>query len=75
MAAPEVAKVAQERAGEAIVLKVDTETHPQLAARYAVRSIPKFLVFRDGRPVFERTGVASHAEMRGWLEHAEVGKG
>ena len=35
MAAPEVAKTAMETAGHAIVLKVDTEKHPQLAARYS----------------------------------------
>lgn len=32
LAAPEVAKAAAEMAGRAVVLKVDTEPHPQLAA-------------------------------------------
>src|SRR5438093_7269236 len=35
-AAPEVKKVAEEMAGRALVLKVDTERHPELAARYKV---------------------------------------
>src|ERR1044072_2177957 len=34
MAAPEVKKVAADMAGRAVVLKVDTERHPELAARY-----------------------------------------
>src|SRR5688572_14187553 len=40
MAAPEVARAATLLAGKAIVLKVDTEAWPRLAARYGVRSIP-----------------------------------
>src|SRR5215472_8215861 len=36
MAAPEVARVATDMAGRAVVLRVDTEQHPQIAARYRV---------------------------------------
>src|ERR1700739_571113 len=45
MPAPEVARTASEMAGKAVVLKVDTEQHPDLAARYNVRGIPNFAVF------------------------------
>src|SRR5947209_20230816 len=45
MAAPEVARTAKDMAGQAIVLKVDTERYPELAARYNVRGIPNFAVF------------------------------
>ena len=41
MAAPEVARTATDMAGRAIVVKVDTERYPELAARYNVRGIPK----------------------------------
>jgi thioredoxin 2 len=67
MAPPEVHALAQEMTGNAIVLKVDTEAHPDLAARYQVRGIPNFIVFRDGKIVFQRAGVASRSEMRRWL--------
>jgi thioredoxin 2 len=69
MAAPEVEKLARVAEGEAVVLKVNTETNPNLAARYGIQSIPAFLVFRGGQVVMQRTGVASHIEMRKWLEH------
>jgi thioredoxin 2 len=68
MAAPEVHALAREMAGRALVLKVDTEAHPGLAARYGVQSIPNFVLFRKGRVVFQRSGVASRSEMRRWLE-------
>jgi thioredoxin 2 len=70
MAAPEVKELAREMAGKAIVLKVDTEANPQVAARFGVQSIPNFVVLRDGRVVFQRAGLAPRAEMRRWIEAA-----
>jgi len=68
MAAPEVQRLAREMQGKALVLKVDTEAHPGLAARFGVQSIPNFIVFQGGKPVFQRAGVAPSSEMRQWLE-------
>ena len=71
MAAPEVAGVAADMAGRAVVLKVDTDRHPELAARFGVQGIPNFVVLMNGRPVFQQAGVARRADMRAWLERAE----
>jgi thioredoxin 2 len=70
MAAPEVARVAKEMAGRALVLKVDTDRHPELAARYGVQSIPNFIVLKNGRPVRQQAGVVRYDEMKRWLEEA-----
>lgn len=70
MAAPEVKKVAEQAAGRAIVLKVDTERHPDLSARFGVRGIPNFVVFRNGRPVMQQAGVVPHTTMLQWLAGA-----
>ena len=70
MAAPEVKAVAHEMAGRAIVLKVNTEAFPELAARYQVQGIPNFVVLKNGRVVMQRAGVAPRAEMKRWLEAA-----
>ncbi|HBG32044.1 MAG TPA: thiol reductase thioredoxin, partial [Gammaproteobacteria bacterium] len=51
MAAPEVAKAAAALAGRALVVKVNTEQQPELAAQYRVRSIPNFALFRAGQLV------------------------
>lgn len=72
MAAPEVEQLAREMAGRALVLKVDTEAHPELAARYRVQAIPNFVVFRNGVPVFQTAGLAPRSEMRRWLEAASA---
>jgi thioredoxin 2 len=70
MAAPEVSAVAREMAGKAIVLKVDTEAHPEVAARFQIQGIPNFVVLRNGRVVKQQAGVTPRAEMRRWLEAA-----
>lgn len=72
MAAPEVEAVAREMAGRAVVLKVDTEAHPDLAARFHVQGIPNFVVLYNGRVAAQRAGVTPRAEMRRWLEQAPV---
>ncbi len=69
-AAPEVARTALDMAGKAIVLKVDTEAHPELAARFAVRGIPNFVVLSAGRPVFQQAGLVGHEQMEQWLRSA-----
>jgi thioredoxin 2 len=71
MAAPEVHLLAREMAGRALVLKVNTEDSPQVAARFGVQSIPNFVVLRGGRPVFQQAGLVPRAEMRRWLETAQ----
>jgi thioredoxin 2 len=69
-AAPEVKSVAANMAGRALVLKVDTEAHPDLAARYGIRGIPNFMVFKGGAPVFQQAGLVGHAQMELWLREA-----
>jgi thioredoxin 2 len=69
-AAPQVARTAADTAGMAVVLKVDTEKYPQIAARFNVRAIPYFVVFSGGRVVTQQAGVVSHDQMEQWLRSA-----
>jgi thioredoxin 2 len=70
VAAPEVARTAANMAGRAVVLKVDTEAHPQLAARYNVQGIPNFAVFSRGELKFQQAGLVDHRVMEQWLSAA-----
>ena len=70
MAAPEVEKVAEQAAGRALVLKVNTELHPALAARFGVQGIPNFVVLRDGMVVGQQAGLVSASRMLEWLSAA-----
>lgn len=63
MAAPAVAKAAANLAGKAIVLKVNTEEVPELAAKFGVRSIPNFALFRDGSLQWQQPGLLSQQQL------------
>ncbi|HEX7719105.1 MAG TPA: thioredoxin [Woeseiaceae bacterium] len=63
MVAPAVAKVAATLAGKAIVLKVNTENQPALAAQYGVRSIPNFAVFKNGELKWQQAGLLSQQQL------------
>ena len=70
MAAPHVAQTARDLAGQAIVLKVDTEQEPGLAARFNVQGIPNFAIFANGRLQFQQAGLVDSNTMKGWLTRA-----
>lgn len=67
VAAPHVARVAELMAGQALVLKVDTEQHPSLARRYGVQGIPNFLIIKDGKVALQRAGLVDASQLERWL--------
>lgn len=71
-AAPEVARTAADMAGKAIVLKVDTDQHPRLAARFRIRSIPTFIVMVGGRAAMQQAGAVDHSTMEQWLRSVAI---
>jgi thioredoxin 2 len=70
MVAPQVKRAAAELSSRAVVLKVDTERVPELAARYQVRSIPNFVVFKNGAPVAQRAGALDARALTAWVTGA-----
>ena len=70
MAAPHVAQTALDMAGRAVVLKVDTDRFPELAARYRVQGIPNFAVFAGGELRFQQAGLVDANVMKNWLASA-----
>jgi len=68
--APMLEEIAQERAGQAVIAKIDVDAHPEPAARYGVRSIPALLAFRDRRVVSTLVGVRPKAEILNHLDAA-----
>jgi thioredoxin 2 len=70
MAAPEVERTAEQMRGRALVLKVDTERYPELAAQFGVQGIPNFAVLKGGLLLFQQAGVVPSARMVDWLTRA-----
>src|SRR5258705_11395586 len=51
MMAPEVDKVAKAKAGDWLMLKVNTEALPDIGEQFRIRSIPTIAIFREGREI------------------------
>lgn len=49
MQAPILESVAERVEGKAVIIKIDTEEHAEIAAQYQVQSIPTLVVFKDGQ--------------------------
>lgn len=48
--------------------KVDTEAEPALAQRFAIRSIPTLMIFRQGRELARLSGALPPSQFRQWLQ-------
>ena len=70
--APVLDEIAAERVDRAVIAKVDVDAHPELAARYGVRSIPTLLVFRNVEVADTLVGVHPKAEILRRLDAARV---
>jgi thioredoxin 2 len=68
VAAPMIAKIAREHAGQLVVLKLNSDDHPGASSEHGIRGIPAFIVFRGGREIARQVGLPSGAELSRWVE-------
>ena len=65
--APMLAAVVAEAGDRLASAKVDVDALPMVAERYAIRSLPTTLLFRDGSLADHISGFATAGSLRGWL--------
>ena|SRR5688572_3713183 len=65
---PVLEKAVEERNGDVVLAKVDTDANPDLAMRYDVRGIPNVKAFRDGQVVDEFVGSLSPPMVGAFLD-------
>jgi thioredoxin 2 len=68
MAAPILEKIARQRPGQVLVLKVDTDENPASGSKHRIQSIPAFAMFRDGAEVARQVGLPSEAALTAWVD-------
>lgn len=56
MVAPVVDEIAAQYDGQVKVMKLDTDKNPDAAKQYGIRSIPSFILFKNGQPVDRLVG-------------------
>ena len=65
--APAFAQAARDLEPGVRLAKLDTEAHPAIAGRYAIRSIPTMIMFRGGQEVARVSGALGAADIARWV--------
>ncbi|MEO6929960.1 MAG: thioredoxin TrxC [Casimicrobiaceae bacterium] len=73
MMAPQFAKAAAEIEPRMRFAKLDTEAAQEIAGRYAIRSIPTMIVFRQGKEVARQSGAMDSASIVRWVTPLATG--
>jgi len=74
MVAPEMATVAARHAGEWLVVKVDTEAVPDLAARLQIQSIPTMAVYQSGLVAGRKSGAMPADQIEAFVQQSVAGR-
>jgi thioredoxin 1 len=53
---------------ELSIFKIDVDKNQSIAERYAIRSIPTLILFKNGEPVWRKSGMASSVELQKAVE-------
>ena len=67
MVAPVLEQIAQERSGEFIIAKLNTDENPEIAGRYGIMSIPTLVVFNRGEAVEGTVGAVPYGPLNEWM--------
>lgn len=70
MMAPILDELAQDRKGELLVVKLDTDQNPGTTTRFTVRGIPTLIVFTGGREASRETGAVPRSRLDALLSDA-----
>jgi thioredoxin 2 len=73
MMAPAYEQAATRVAPGVRLAKLDTEAEPEIASRYAIRSIPTLIAFRNGREIARQSGALPLPQLIEWITtHAQI---
>jgi thioredoxin 2 len=67
MMAPAYEDAAAQLAPAVRLAKLDTESEPDIAARFGIRGIPTLIVFRNGREIARQSGAMGAPQLVQWI--------
>lgn len=68
MVSPALEQIATERPGRLKLVKVNTDTAPNLSARFGIRGIPTMILFDHGKESARITGALPAPALQNWVE-------
>ena len=54
---------------KARIVKIDVDTHEDLAVKYRIQAVPTFILFKTGEAVWRQSGIIQGSELKGVNEH------
>jgi thioredoxin 2 len=66
--APAFAQAAAQLEPHIRLAKVDTQSHPDLATRYAIRAIPTLVLFHQGQELARHSGAMGQSDIVRWSQ-------
>ena len=66
--APVLDRIARDKHGALIIVKVNGDEHPEAPQRYGVRGIPTFVLFDDAKEKARQVGAVPETHFRRWLD-------
>ncbi len=70
MVGPMVEELAEQYDGKVKIAKLNVDEHQKTPAHYAVRSIPTFMMFKDGKSIDQMIGAISKEQMEEMINKA-----
>lgn len=64
---PIVERLARRRMGELMTLKVNVDSHPELAASFGIQAVPTFVVFSQGHERARTSGAMPEMDFSLWV--------
>jgi thioredoxin 1 len=59
----------KQQVGEkARIVKIDVDTHEELAVKYRIQAVPTFILFKKGEAVWRHSGMIQASELKGIIE-------
>ena len=68
MIGPALEEISDEMAGKVKIAKLNVDENPNMPAQMGVRGIPALFLFKDGKVVSNKIGVAPKAALVSWIE-------
>ncbi len=63
MLMPLLDELANEVKGNARIIKIDVDKNEKIAQQYQVRGVPTLILFKNGKPVWRQSGLATKKQL------------
>ena len=57
---------------KARIVKIDVDTHEDLAVKYRIQAVPTFILFKTGEAVWIHSGMIQGSELKGVIEQYTI---